>query len=151
MTTKQIAAPTLQDLQQNDDFVHRHIGPSPQDIQSMLRFVGAQSLDDLIESTVPASIRLDRELELPASLDSLHVIGSGCKYIGQLPGAVRRRVKSISAELLPDARDLVAVEPKGTFIGGRGRLPAEDPQALGMEQALVDEILERLAGLEVGI
>ena len=55
----------LMALQQTDDFIHRHIGPSPDDIGEMLNAVGATSLDDLMDSTVPASIRLDAELQLP--------------------------------------------------------------------------------------
>ena len=56
----------LQALQPQDGFIHRHIGPSPADIEAMLETVGASSLDDLIQSTVPASIQLDHELELPS-------------------------------------------------------------------------------------
>ena len=69
MTTKQIdvSQKTLSEVQQTDDFIHRHIGPSPVDIDSMLATVGASSLDDLIQSTVPASILLENELELPES------------------------------------------------------------------------------------
>ncbi len=51
----------------------------------------------------------------------------------------------------PDALDLVLVEAQRSFIGGRSRLLAEDPQALPVEQALVNEVLKRLAGLKVGI
>jgi glycine dehydrogenase len=65
MTTKSIEATDLKQLQQTDDFIHRHIGPSPDDIDVMLKAVGASSLDDLMESTVPASILLEKELELP--------------------------------------------------------------------------------------
>jgi glycine dehydrogenase len=40
------------------DFANRrHIGPSPSEIASMLRAVGARSLDALIDETVPAAIR----------------------------------------------------------------------------------------------
>ena len=39
------------------DFARRHIGPSPQDIEVMLKFVGAKNLDDLIAQTIPGSIR----------------------------------------------------------------------------------------------
>lgn len=67
MTTKPIEATSLSQLQQTDDFIHRHIGPSPSDILEMLETVGADSLDDLIESTVPASILLDAKLNLPPS------------------------------------------------------------------------------------
>ena len=68
MTTMQSeTAIQLDELQQTDDFIHRHIGPSPADIESMLEAVGAQSLDDLMVSTVPASILLDSDLDLPES------------------------------------------------------------------------------------
>ena len=41
-----------------DDFANRrHIGPSPDEMDEMLRVVGAASLDTLMEETVPASIR----------------------------------------------------------------------------------------------
>ena len=48
-------------------FASRHIGSSGTEIDAMLGVVGAASLDALIEETVPASIRLGRELTLPAA------------------------------------------------------------------------------------
>ncbi|MFK7770309.1 MAG: aminomethyl-transferring glycine dehydrogenase [Mariniblastus sp.] len=81
MTTKQInATRTLSDVQQTDDFVHRHIGPSPDDIQAMLATVGAGSLDELIESTVPASILLENELDLPESSTEHRTIAELKRY-----------------------------------------------------------------------
>ncbi len=56
---------TLENLTQQDAFIHRHIGPSPNDIAQMLGAIGVSSLDELIETTVPASILLDRPLDLP--------------------------------------------------------------------------------------
>ena len=35
------------------EFIRRHIGPSEEDIEKMLKIVGANSLDDLISKTVP--------------------------------------------------------------------------------------------------
>jgi glycine dehydrogenase len=46
-------------------FIQRHIGPSSADIQQMLDVLGFYSLDDLINKTVPAVIRLDKKLQLP--------------------------------------------------------------------------------------
>jgi glycine dehydrogenase len=46
----------LADLEQQSDFIRRHIGPGRPEIQAMLDTVGADSLDDLIQQTVPASI-----------------------------------------------------------------------------------------------
>jgi len=48
-------------------FASRHIGPSAAEIASMLRTVGAPTLEELIAETVPASIRLGRDLEVPAA------------------------------------------------------------------------------------
>jgi glycine dehydrogenase len=47
----------LADLEQQGDFIRRHIGPGRPEIQAMLDTIGATSLDDLISQTVPASIR----------------------------------------------------------------------------------------------
>ena len=46
-------------------FEDRHIGPSPRERDEMLEVVGAASLDALIAEAIPASIRLDRPLNLP--------------------------------------------------------------------------------------
>ncbi len=48
-------------------FAARHIGPSPADIEQMLRVVGVASLDELIDQAVPAGIRLREPLKLPAA------------------------------------------------------------------------------------
>ena len=48
---------SLNELEQHNDFIRRHIGPGRPEIQAMLDVVGAESLDDLMTQTVPASIR----------------------------------------------------------------------------------------------
>jgi glycine dehydrogenase len=48
-------------------FASRHIGSSGTEIDAMLRVVGAASVDALIAETVPAGIRLGRQLSLPAA------------------------------------------------------------------------------------
>jgi glycine dehydrogenase len=50
-----------------DRFAVRHIGPSEDEVAEMLRVVGAISLDELIDQTIPSSIRLARPLNLPAA------------------------------------------------------------------------------------
>src|SRR5262245_54027067 len=49
-----------------DRFVSRHLGPDAHDIAEMLKSLGVATLDELIDRTVPASIRLQRPLALPA-------------------------------------------------------------------------------------
>ena len=53
------------DLGMTDRFVDRHVGPSPSDIQSMLEMLGITTLDELINQTVPPSIRHRNGLNLP--------------------------------------------------------------------------------------
>ena len=58
----------------NDDFARRHIGPSEADVKAMLSVVGAKSLDDLIATTIPESILLGRDLNLPAAVSENQAI-----------------------------------------------------------------------------
>jgi glycine dehydrogenase len=55
----------LHGLEDHDEFSGRHIGPREDEIQAMLSAVGASSLDELIETTLPPSIRIDHPLDLP--------------------------------------------------------------------------------------
>ncbi len=45
-----------------DQFQHRHIGPNPQEQELMLSVIGANSLDELIDQTVPPKIQLKTPL-----------------------------------------------------------------------------------------
>lgn len=53
------------DINYQEKFEDRHIGPSTDETASMLAVIGAGSLDELIEQTVPAQIRLNLPLDLP--------------------------------------------------------------------------------------
>ena len=46
-------------------FVNRHVGIVKEDIPTMLQAVGAESLDQLIDQTIPSDIRLTETLNLP--------------------------------------------------------------------------------------
>ena len=46
------------------EFIRRHIGPSEEDMDKMLKIVGANSLDDLIKKTVPEDILLKDKLKI---------------------------------------------------------------------------------------
>ena len=49
------------------DFLKRHIGPSKEDQSKMLKELNYQSLDDLIDSTVPEKIKFRGELNIGES------------------------------------------------------------------------------------
>ncbi len=60
----QASAVTLSDLANQDGFLSRHIGPSPQDQQHMLHALGYSSMEAFIAAVVPAGIRLQEPLRL---------------------------------------------------------------------------------------
>ena len=98
----------LAELAAHDDFLQRHNGPNADDVAAMLAALDLESLEALIERTVPAGIRLDRPLALdpPRSeaeaLDYLKRLARQNKvfktYIGQgyhdthLPPVIQRNV-----------------------------------------------------------
>ncbi len=51
-----------------EQFLGRHVGPRPEDIREMLQVIGVSSVEELIQQTVPESIRLKSVPELPAPL-----------------------------------------------------------------------------------
>jgi len=54
--------------QQSREFISRHIGPNEKDTQRMLDVMGEKSLDELIQKTVPAGIRMKHSLKIPDSI-----------------------------------------------------------------------------------
>ena len=95
-------------FERNDRFENRHIGTTGPALAQMLRQLGVSSLDELIDQTVPAQIRLNKKLQLPPAssefdyLNQLKInaqknkvyrsfIGQG--YYGTItPSVVRRNV-----------------------------------------------------------
>jgi glycine dehydrogenase len=66
--------PSLAQLEQTDDFIHRHIGPGGIEIVDMLNTLSIDTLDDLIDKAVPAAIRADVAAIHPAATET-HVLG----------------------------------------------------------------------------
>jgi glycine dehydrogenase len=60
-----ITTAPLSELQRENDFVRRHIGPDEDDKAAMLLLLGARDMDELVEKAVPAVIRDGRKLALP--------------------------------------------------------------------------------------
>lgn len=56
-------------------------------------------------------------LQLPAGDEPLLAVGSGCRYVGEMPVATRARVRVAAPQLLPAARDLI---PLALDLLGRG-------------------------------
>ena len=96
------------EMESESRFTSRHIGPRPRDVEQMLGSMGLDSLAKLIDQTVPESIRLKTDLDLPeassehALLGQLHEIGALNRvfrsYIGLgyhdtiVPGVIQRNI-----------------------------------------------------------
>ena len=73
-----------------DSFVHRHVAPAEADIATMLRAVGAESLDALAAQTVPGDIRTPAMTGLPDAIGEIAVIEELRALAGQ-----NRRLRSL--------------------------------------------------------
>ena len=51
-----------------NSFLLRHIGPRAEDVNNMLSTIGVSSVDELIDQTIPASIRLEEDLDIADGL-----------------------------------------------------------------------------------
>ena len=91
-----------------EKFENRHNGPSPIQVNEMLSALGVDSVDQLIDQTVPSQIRANKALGLPAALSETAYLKRAKQiaeknkvfksYIGQgyydviLPGVIQRNV-----------------------------------------------------------
>jgi len=62
------------ELDKNSLFVSRHLGPDKSELESMLEQIRVSSLDELIDSIVPSSIRMKSSLNLPDPLSEFGLI-----------------------------------------------------------------------------
>jgi glycine dehydrogenase len=66
----------------SDKFVNRHNGPREHELPQMLKVVGVDTLDHLIEKTVPGAIMLDKPLRLPEAMSEFEYL-KHIKTLGQ--------------------------------------------------------------------
>ena len=66
----------------SDKFVDRHNGPREYELPQMLNTIGVNSLDELIEKTIPSSIMLEKPLRLPEAMSEFEYLNH-IKSIGQ--------------------------------------------------------------------
>ncbi|MBE8712995.1 aminomethyl-transferring glycine dehydrogenase [Sphingobacterium hungaricum] len=98
----------MSNVNYQEKFENRHIGPNADGTEDMLTYLGLNSLDELIDQTVPEQIRLKKSLRLPkalsetAYLQKIKEVADKNKvyksFIGQgynnaiLPGVIQRNV-----------------------------------------------------------
>jgi len=56
---------SLKTHESHNDFVRRHIGPGPEQVEAMLEELGLESLRELIDQTVPERLLVEQPLDLP--------------------------------------------------------------------------------------
>jgi len=61
-------------LENHGEFIHRHIGPGEEQIEHMLSALGVDTLEALVESTLPPSIHSDVLLELPRARNEIETL-----------------------------------------------------------------------------
>src|SRR6476620_2740690 len=59
---------------QSTEFQPRHIGPNENETAQMLKAVGVSDLDELMEKTVPAGIRMQEDLDLPSPMSEFEYL-----------------------------------------------------------------------------
>jgi glycine dehydrogenase len=107
-TVNSLAPSSLAQLEQTQDFIRRHIGPSEAQTQAMLNDIGAESVDALIDEIVPSGIRLANlpnieesktevqalaDLKAVASLNKVNDTYIGLGYYGtHTPNVILRNV-----------------------------------------------------------
>jgi glycine dehydrogenase len=64
------------------EFIKRHIGPSAHDTEKMLDAIGIKSVDELIEKTIPNTIRSKKPMQIPEGLSEFEMLQS-LKKIGE--------------------------------------------------------------------
>src|SRR5690554_6785841 len=64
----------LTELAHHDAFIARHIGPDSNETNTMLQTLGLQCVNELIEKTVPAKIRLREDMDLEDALSEAEAL-----------------------------------------------------------------------------
>lgn len=65
------------------DFTTRHLGPDDSDREQMLRVVGYATIDDLLDATIPAPLRLNAELDLESPRSEIQVQARLAAWAGE--------------------------------------------------------------------
>ena len=70
-------------LQSTDKYVDRHIGPKANDVGQMLRELGLNTLEELVDQAVPKVIRMEGRLDLPKPKSETEILSELFQLAGE--------------------------------------------------------------------
>ncbi len=68
---------------QSSEFAARHIGPNETETKEMLKEIGVDAIEQLIDKTIPSGIRLQHELKLPQAVSEFEYLNELKKIAAQ--------------------------------------------------------------------
>ncbi len=71
---------SFSNFENHDEFIHRHIGPSPTEIGAELKSLGLKSLNELTEKTVPQKILIAKALDLKPAMSEQSMLAEARAY-----------------------------------------------------------------------
>ena len=57
-----------------EKFAHRHIGPNPTELNIILKTIGVESVEELLNQTIPDNIRLKKDLNIPEGISEMEFL-----------------------------------------------------------------------------
>ena len=57
-----------------EKFAHRHIGPNPTELNTILKTIGVESVEELLNQTIPDNIRLKKDLNIPEGISEMEFL-----------------------------------------------------------------------------
>ena len=85
----------MKNFEFSDRFVNRHIGPRQLDINEMLEKIGIDSIESLMNETIPENIRIKEKLKLNEPLTENPIKQGNRKYPIDFTYSFGKRFKSI--------------------------------------------------------
>ena len=85
----------------SEKFESRHNAPNAKQIAEMLKVVKAKSVDEVIDQTVPANIRLKKALNLPAPQSEFEFLKEFKRWCQKIRFTNRTSVRAITIASRP--------------------------------------------------
>ena len=57
-----------------ENFSHRHIGPNSSELEIILKTIGVESVEELLNQTIPDNIRLKKDLDIPEGISEMEFL-----------------------------------------------------------------------------